>query len=513
MTKPDGDARREELLSRRAKLSPAQQALLQRRLGRELTGSTDAARIERVPRDGELPLTFREQSIFEECLAESEDGSKLRSNMFRFYRLSGPLDEVAMEQAVADLGHRHELLRTRFARVGEKPTRLIETSPPSALTVIGLEHIPQERRLETALEIVSEEAGRPFKLNGGWLWKVVLLRLAADDYLLLLIIDHFISDSWSLSLLVRDTWRFYHARVSGSPAPLAELPLQFADFAHWQRRFLQDATLDRLLTFWRQQLDGIGAFPEVRLPFERPAPPLSERKLAATISAPLPPALSEALRALAREQKATLQVTMLSSLVALLHLYTGRDDFGIDMVSAKRHRVEIKEVVGLFSDKEVMRANVHGGETFSDLLLRVRDTALAVQEHSDLPYLMFPGRQCGEFGGTFPPLFHFNMLGGEARQPGGGTRADAPAAPAIGVTPLDLPAHGKPLPTMPGLSLVVDAGGEAPRLFLSYTIELYEVAAVSEFLQNYCAVLEQVVANPQRRISDLPVRPGGTASL
>ncbi|HEX8338844.1 MAG TPA: condensation domain-containing protein, partial [Pyrinomonadaceae bacterium] len=486
MDKPDAEARREELLSRRSKLSPAQQALLQRRLGGGLKGAPDAAHIERVPRDGELPLTFREQHIFEGCLAESEDGSKLRSNMSRFYRLAGPFDEAAMEQAVADLARRHELLRTRFTRAGGQPSRLIEPSPPSAMTFVGLEHVPQERRLAAALEIVSEESERPFSLNGGWLWKVVLVRLAAEDHLLLLIIDHFISDNWSMSLLVRDLWVFYHARASGSPAPLAELPVQFADFAHWQRRFLQGAALDRLLSFWRQQLDGIGATPEVRLPFELPAPRRLPRSPAATISAVLPPSLGHALDSFARAQSATLQMTMFSSLLALLHLYTGRDDFGIDMISAKRHRPEVKEVVGLFSDKEVLRAGVHGGDTFTDLLSRVRDASLAVQEHSDLPNLMFPGEQMREFGGTFAPIFHFTMQGWESRQRGGGgPRAGAATPPALGVTPMGMPSNDKPVITIPGLSLVVEAGDDGLRLFLSYTIGLYDVEAVGRFLQHY----------------------------
>jgi hypothetical protein len=508
LDKPDSEESRAKLLFRKASLSPAQQALLKRRVVENLKRSPEApatSRIEPVPRDGELPLTLREESIFEECSAWADDGSNSRTNMSKFYRLSGPFDEAAMAQAVCDLARRHENLRTRFTLVDAKPTRLIEPNFSPTLPLINLEHLPENQRLETALKIASQEADRPFKLNGDWLWRIVVMRLGGEDHLLLLVVDHFIGDDWSMNLLVRDTWAFYHARATGSPAPLAELPVQFADFAYWQRHVLQGAVLDKLISYWRRQLDGIGPLPELRLPIELPAPRLSGSRPTGAISAVLPQELSDSLRALAREKNATLQATMLSSLFVLLHLYTGENDLGICRVSAKRHRPELQEVVGCFTDFEVLRATISRSDTFSDLLLRVRDAAIEALEHSDLPYSMFPGQETGCAGDSFHPSFTFNMLIREARPREPRGREDGSTLPSLSVTSMGSPSPGRPAMSQPGLRLFVAENSDSLSLILTYTIELYEVSAVREFLDHYRVIMERVAANPQLRISDLPV--------
>ncbi|HEY0376714.1 MAG TPA: condensation domain-containing protein [Pyrinomonadaceae bacterium] len=518
MDKPGSGNSREQLLSRKAALSPAQRALLERRLGGSLQGSREepaASRIEPVPRDGDLPLTLIEESIFAECLAKTDggsnlaraaDGSNLRTNLSKFCRLSGPFDKAAMEQAVSDLARRHEALRMRFALVDAKPTRRIEPSLSPALPVIDLEHLPEGQRLEAALEIASEEATRPFELDGGLLWRIVLLRLRADDHLLLMVLDHCVSDDWSMNLLVRDTWALYHSRATGSPAPLAELPIQFADYAYWQRRVLQGAALDRLVSYWRRQLDGMGPLPEIRLPIELPSPDLPDIRPAATLSSVLSPELSDSLRALAREKNVTLQMTMISSLLALLHLYTGEHDLGIRVLSAKRYRPEVREVVGCFTDYEVLRASVFGGDTFSDLLLRVRDAAVEAQEHSDLPSVMYPGHEPCSDEESFPPGVTVNMLPREARPPGlPRRRGDASTLSPLIVTPMASPRSGSPARKRPGLTLLTGESNEGLRLVLNYTIERYEASAVGEFLHNYRVTLVRVAANPQARLSDLPV--------
>jgi hypothetical protein len=514
MDKPDSRTSRDKLLSRKATLSPAQQALLERRLGGSLKGSREApptSRIEPIPRDGILPLTLSEESIIEECLAKTdgrsnlakaEDGSNLRTNLSKFCRLSGPFDKAAMEQAVCDLARRHEILRTRFTIVDTKPTRLIEPSLSPPLPVIELEHIPEDQRIETALNIASEEANRPFELDGGLLWRIVLLRLGADDHLLLLVVDHFVSDDWSMNLLVRDTWTLYHARATGAAASLPELPIQFADYVYWQRQVLQGAVLDKLVSYWRRQLDGMGPVPEIRLPIELPSPSLSGLGPAATISSVLSQDLSDSLRTLAREKYVTLPMMMSSSLLALLHLYTGENDLGICTLSAKRHRPEIREVVGRFTDYEVLRASVFGGDTFSDLLLRVRDACIEAQEHSELPYSMFPGQEPGSDAEAHRPSVTINLLPREARPR---RREDASTLPSLRVTPMGSPRSGRPAIRRPGLTLLMGESIDGLRLVLNYTIEGYEVSAVREFLHNYCVILEQVAANPQLRLSDLPV--------
>jgi hypothetical protein len=517
MDKPGDEERREKLLSRKAALSPAQRALLERRLGGNLKGSagaTTAARIEPVPRDGDLPLTLREESIFDECLekagngsglARAADGSNLRTIMSRLCRLRGRFDQAVMEQVVGDLARRHEILRTRFALVGGRPTRLIEEGLSPALQVIALEEVAADKRLETALEIASEEADRPFELNGGLLWRIILLRLGPDDHLLLLAVDHFISDDWSMNLLVRDTWALYHARATGSPVPLNELPIQFADYAYWQRRLLAGAPLDRLVFYWRRQLDGMGPVPEIRLPIELASPRLSGVSPAATISCELSRALSDSLRALAREKNATLQVTMLSSLFALLHMYTGENDLGVCTVSAKRHRPEVREVAGCFTDYEVLRAPVFRDDTFTDLLLRVRATAVEALEHSDLPYIMFPGQRPGLVEDS--PSLSFNMLTREAQPDRPRTREGAAKPPPLSVTPVSSPRSGGATTKPPGLRLLTAERNGALSLVLNYTIEGYEADAMRGFLHNYRVVLERVVADPRLRLSALTARP------
>jgi len=516
MDKPESEGGRERLVSRRSTLSPARQALLERRLGGKLKGrggTPPASPIRPVPRGGELPLTLREERIIEGCLKRAEgrpklalaaDGAILRAVMPKLCRLRGRLDRAAMEQAVCDLARRHETLRMKFSIEGGRATRLIEPSLTPALTVIDLEHLPEGRRLEAALEIASAEAQRPFELDGELLWRTLLLRLGPADHLLLLVVDHFVSDDWSMNLLVRDTWELYQARVTGSAPALPELPIQFADYAHWERRGLRGAALDRLLSYWRRQLDGMSPVPEVRLPIELPSARLSGRLPAGTVSAALPRERGDSLRAWARERNATLQVTALSSLFALLHLYTGRNEFGVCVLSAKRHRPETQDVVGCFTDFEVLRAGVFGGDTFSELLMRVRDVAIEAQEHGDLPHIMFPGQRPDVAEELLHPSIAFNMIPRDVRPRRPRRGGEAAAPPALGVAPMASHQAGcqsRP----PGLRLIMAESKDALNLVLNYTLEGYDAGGVRDFLRDYCAVLERVTANPRTRLCDLPV--------
>lgn len=500
--------KQDERASRLSSLSPAKKALLEkRRRGKSQSVSlnTSASTISRVARDRDLPLTV----LLEHQLKQLWDDPDDHDVCTRCYRLTGAFDEASMRRAVGELARRHEILRTTFPLVEGRVTQSIAEFVTAAMPVFDLREAPEDERMGEALRVVTDEATRPYDPGRDPLWRVALVRLGESANLLTLNVSHIISDGWSLDLFVRDLWLLYQAFSAGEPSPLKELPIQFADYACWQKRTLQGRTLETLTSYWKRQLDGLKLIPETRLPIERPLPPTADRETlyvpGAFQSLRLPATLLDALKKLSRREGVTLYMLLLAALAALLHRYTGRLDFGIPSPVANRHLPETTQVIGPFADRLVLRVRLSGRETFSELLQRVRKVVLEAYEHQELPFIMFEGNTTEAWENMKYPSVRFNMqkrLEVCGAEPGAETHIAG-----LTISPIDLPqcvADEHPW-DLPGIEVDVQYNETELQVSLIYERERYEAAAISEMLNNYLAILEEATAHPGQCLSEFPL--------
>ncbi len=326
--------------------------------------------IERYPRDVELPLSFAQQRLW--FLDQLESGSPFY-NIFAPVRLKGRLDLQALECTLTEIVRRHEALRTTFRTVEGRAVQVIAEARPLSLPVTDLSYLPPERREAEARRMAEEESQRPFDLARGPLLRARLLRLDEDEHLAMLTLHHIISDGWSAGILIRELAALYQAFNAGLPSPLAELPIQYADFAAWQRRWLQGETLDIQLAYWKRKLGGDRA--ALQLPTDRPRPAV-QRFRGAHEALALGAGLSQALKAFSQQENVTLFMTLLAAFKALLHRYTGQDDIIIGSPIANRNRIEIEGMVGFFVNTLALRGDLSGDPSFRELVSRVREVAL-----------------------------------------------------------------------------------------------------------------------------------------
>ena len=253
---------------------------------------------------------------------------------------------------------------------------------PSAWQQADLSAMPEGQREVKAKQLASEEASRPFDLVTGPLLRATLLRLKPEDHILLLTMHHIISDGWSMGILYRELSVLYEAFSKGKPSPLPELPIQYADFAVWQREWLQGKNLEEQLTFWKEQLRDITT---LQLSTDHPRPPVQTFH-GATHTVQLPMDLTEALQGLSRKEGVTLFMTLLTAFQGLLHRYTGQDDIVVGTPIANRNRAEIEGLIGFFVNTLVMRTDTSGNPVFRELLKQVRKSTLDAYAHQDLPF-------------------------------------------------------------------------------------------------------------------------------
>ncbi|HJX27430.1 MAG TPA: condensation domain-containing protein, partial [Thermoanaerobaculia bacterium] len=333
---------------------------------------------------GEPPLSFAQQRLW--FLDRLQPGSAAY-NLPTGLRLMGNLDIPVFAAALDALVRRHETLRTSFPEVDGAPVQRIAPAAHAPLPVIDLQALPGEAREAEARRLFSSEATRPFDLARGPLLRVQLLRLAPAEHVSLILLHHIISDGWSMEVLVREMSMLYASFGQGVPAPLPPLPVQYADYALWQRRWLQGEVLDRQLAYWKEKLSGVP--PTLDLPTDRPRPPVQSAR-GAVRWRHIPAELADAARGLARRESATLFTTLLAAFQVLLSRHAHQEDFALGSPFAGRGRLETEGLIGFFVNTLALRADLSGepafGPTFSDILARARATVLEAQTHSDLPF-------------------------------------------------------------------------------------------------------------------------------
>ncbi|HEX8128534.1 MAG TPA: amino acid adenylation domain-containing protein, partial [Pyrinomonadaceae bacterium] len=443
-----------------------------------------------VSRDGDLPPSFAQQRLW--FLDQLEPGSAAY-NIPAAIRLRGKLDVRALEESFNEVLRRHEVLRTSFATVGGQPVQRIAHGLRLELPVEDVRGAVDTEREAFVESVAAEEAGRAFNLEDAPLLRFRLLRLDEDEHILLLVMHHIISDGWSIGILIREVGALYEAFLNGRPSPLAELPVQYADYAVWQREWLQGDVLADQLAYWKRQLDG--SPPRLQLPVMREpfaGAPESCAFRGAKQHFVLPLELSESLTRLSRREGATLFMTLLAALQTLLQRYTGEEDITIGTPVANRHHEQIEGLVGFFVNTLVMRTDLTGNPTFAELLRRVREVALGAYAHQDVPFEklveeLHPARDL-----SHAPLFQVMFVLQNAPM-------HALELAGLRLDPLPLAGEGAKF----DLTLSMEETSDGLKGLLEYNRDIFDEAAIGRLISHFRNLLEAVASDPARRLSEL----------
>ncbi len=472
----------------RSQLSAAKQTLLEKRLRGELPGNSRTQITARRSEQSTAPLSFAQQRLW--FLNQLEPGSAAY-NLPRAIYLTGLLNTAALEQSFNEIVRRHEILRTTFETVDGQPIQMIAPISTLALPIVNLRELSESEREQKAQQLATEEAQRPFSLNKGPLLRVALLQLSQVEHIVLLTLHHIVSDAWSTGVLVQEMAALYEAFVSGKPSPLPELSIQYADFARWQRRWLQGKELKSQLAYWRQQLDG--DLPVLQIPTERPRL-AAQTSQGARQSLVLPKGLTEALKSLSQKEGTTLFITLLAAFKALLYRYTGQEDILIGSPIANRNRAEIEGLIGFFVNTLVLRSDLSGNPSFRELLGRVREVCLGAYAHQDLPFKVLVEKLQPERNLSRTPFFQVMF----ALQ-----NTFVPTLKLPGLTLSSLKVETKTAQLDLSLDIVETEHGLSTSV--EYSTDLFKAATITCMLEHFQILLAGIVTNPNQRLSDLPL--------
>ena len=433
--------------------------------------------------DGPAPLSFGQERLW---LVHQLEPSSPAYAVQGAYRIPA-VDAAAMERALGELVRRHEALRTTFAEIDGAPVQVVAPFTGFTLPVDDLSGMDAAEREAAAARRMEEEEARPFDLVAGPLFRPRLIRLGGED-ILLFFMHHIISDAWSMGLLFRELGALYKTYENGEESLLPPVNLQYADYAVWQRRQLQGAALERQLGWWRERLAGAPA--RLELPTDHPRPAVRSYA-GSSVETELPGELLERLRALAQAEGATLFMVLLGAFQLLLARYTGTEDVVVGSPVEGRSRREVEEIVGFFVNMLVMRTDLSGDPSFREVLRRVRETTLGAYEHQEMPFEKLVAELQPERSLSRSPLFQVVFAAETAAR--GGTEA---AAPGQGV---ELEARTAQY------DLVLSTAESARTLHasLNYSTELFDRPTMERMLGHLRRVLEQVAAEPDRRLSRL----------
>jgi len=438
-----------------------------------------------VARDGKLPLSFAQQRLW--FLDQLEPGSSFY-NVSSVIELNGVLNIDAMGRALTEIVRRHEVLRTTFADVNGEPQQIIAPAAPFHLPVIDLSHITDEERQAEVKRLISEEAELPFDLMRGPLLRLTLLRISAEKHIALLTMHHIVSDGWSIGILVREVGALYTAYRAGRPSPLEELPIQYADFAHWERQWLQGDALERQLSYWRQQLDG--APTTLELPSAKPRPAVQTFR-AGHQMLELNREATDGLKALGRQTGVTLFMSLLAAFDVLLYRYGGQTDLLIGTPIANRNRLETEALIGFFINTLVLRIDLSGDPTFIEVLQRVREVSLGAYAHQDMPFEKLVEELQPDRSQTHSPLFQVMFVLQNIQ-------VDALELPGLSLgfsQEADRTAKFDLLLTM----WETDDGMSG---FFKYNMDIFDDSTIEKMIMHLQTLIENLLADPHQNLSN-----------
>ncbi|MEW6367291.1 MAG: non-ribosomal peptide synthase/polyketide synthase [Acidobacteriota bacterium] len=450
--------------------------------------SAAVAQIVPMPRDGNIPPSFAQERMW---FLNQFDPGTAAYNTYRAVRLRGTLDVDILTRCVNEIVRRHEALRTVFVSIDGYPYQVVR---PELHVSIPVQDIGAPDQENAVLRLAREESERPFDLEHGPLLRFALLRLGAADHVMLLTFHHIITDAWSSWTFVRELTLLYESYLEGMPSPLPELPVQYADFALWQRRWLQGEVLASHISYWKAKLRG--APPLLTLPTTHPRPAVQTFN-GAHYTEVLPPSLMTALRDVSHRNGATLFMSLLSAFSVLLSKYAGQDDVLIGSPIANRNRSEIENLIGFFVNTLVFRADVSGDPTFTELLARVRETTMEGYAHQDVPFEKLVEELHPERDLSHPPLFQVMFIMQNVPR-------TSIALSGLTLDPLEIDNEASKF----DLTLSVTESEQGLFASYEYNTDLFDAAAIERMAGHFRVLLESMAGRPESRISELPLMSG-----
>ncbi len=433
-----------------------------------------------------FPLSFAQQRLW--FLDKLAPGSAAY-NIAKAVRLSGPLHVTVLEQALNEIQRRHQILRTTFELVDNEIQQVVHDPVPlhpgvEDLSAMGAEE--QQRRLH---DFSERSAVEPFDLEHGPLFRCRLVRLGPEELVLLLAMHHIVSDGWSIGLLLKELGILYQAFSRGQSSPLAELKIQYGDFSLWQRSHVQGEVARKQLDYWRRKLEGSSSFLE--LPADRPRP-LNRSFRGAMESLLVPADLAQRVRNLARQTGATLFMALLTGFQLLLHRYTGQFDFNIGTPVANRRRTETEDLIGVFINTLLMRADISGNPTVRELLARIQATAIEAYAHQDIPFEQLVQELNPERVLDEQPLFQVMFI--VRNEP---VEVVKPSSLRISFIP------SANINAAFDLTLSIHEADDGLSCWMEYDVDRFERDTVRRLLAHYQNVLHAMVEDPDAHISEL----------
>ena len=443
-------------------------------LTNDIVNSVTLSSVERT--SNEYPLSFAQQRLW--FINKLEPNSPAY-NIAITVRIKGQLNQVALAESLKEIIRRHEVLRTNFKEVNGEPVQVIQSTDNWRLGNLEIENF------------LLKEAQQPFDLAESGLFKAKLLRLDADKSILLLTMHHIIFDGWSTGVLIRELTAIYEAFLTGKPSPLPENTIQYVDYVYWQREWLKGEILESQLAYWKQQLGG--NLPVLNLPTDYPRPTVSTFR-GARQTLVLPEVLREGIKELSQQEGVTLFMALLAAFKTLLFRYTHQDDILVGSPIANRNSAEIQAAIGFFVNTLVLRSNLSGNPSFKELLKQIRRVALDAYSHQDLPFEKLVEELHPERNLSHTPLFQVMFA-----------LQNFPM-PNLEVAGLNLEVQEVDTGTAKfDLTLFVEDRGRELVATFEYNTDLFKATTINRMLGHFQTLLAGIVANPNQRLSDLPL--------
>jgi amino acid adenylation domain-containing protein len=446
-------------------------------------------RIPPLTRSGatEFPLSFAQERLW--FLDQMEQGHSATYNIGTAVRLHGALHVTAIEQSLNEILRRHSSLRTSFKMVDGQPVQVIASPQPFDLRFIDLVALPETQREAHSRKLATAEAQLPFDLTRAPLLRATLIRLGEVEHILLVTMHHIVSDGWSMGVLVHEFATLYTAFSAGRESPLEQLSIQYADYAQWQREWLSGEVLAEQLSYWKQQLAG--APPVLELPLDRPRPAVQSYK-GAVESFSIRADVSEALKALSRNEGVTIFMLLLGAWQVFLSRYTSADDIVVGAPVAGRNRAEVESLIGFFVNTLVLRTDLSGNPRFVDVLKRVHEVTVGAFAHQDVPYEKLVEELQPERSISHTPVFQVMFALQNAP-------TVAAELPGLRLSAVDVE-HGT---AKTDLALTLVETEQGIQGSLSYVTALFDGSTIRRMLSHFDTLLESIAAQPAAHIRDL----------
>lgn len=470
-------------------LSDKQRAILEMRLMKR-RGYFSPTRIIAQPRGScALPLSFAQQRLW--FLDQLNPGSVMY-NVPAALRLKGRLESGALERTLSEIVRRHEILRTTYEAVEGDPVLVIHSPEPITLPLLDISQMAEVEREAQGLRLAQAEMLRAFNLAQGPLLRVTVVKLGAEDHLMLFTLHHMVSDGWAVGILINEVAVLYEAYAMGRPSPLPELSIQYADYAYWQLHWLQGERLQTQLAYWRKELAA--PLPRLALTTDYPRPPMQTYRGAAQIL-PFPKRVLTEIKSFCASEGVTLFMMLLAVFKVLLYAHTDQDDILVGTPIANRDDIECEGLIGCFLNTLVLRTSLSGNPGFRELLNRVCDKVLSAHAHQHLPFEKLVDEIQPERNLNENPLFQVSFT----------LENVAPQPPKLKDLSVNFVEIESPTVQFDLVMHMVESEQELVAA-LQYSTDLFKATTIRRLLRHYEVLLQQVLAEPDVRLNDLKAR-------